>query len=219
MEALKTSAELSETLKKALTKWKETGEHPAYVSLRKTYKLVLDQVILGEDKEYEAVAVSFFVSLCETTASTKASLYFDITDGILSFLHKKEHLSVLTRQAGGDRALAWFACHVAATYARDSLHYSVEVVAIHKNLTLLLENWSGRALSSDRTPQLDVVVSHIYGDVCWEFLGCEQSSLSRYADREKVISRILDANVPLTFRKKVSDPHSIPSNLPLDLSI
>lgn len=205
-------------LRDDLDEWTATSQWSYYNCFRDTYKHLVEKVVEDEDKGFEAAALTYFTSLCEATISAKEHLFTAMLDNMLRFLHHKECLAAITQQVGGDKALAWFVCYVSANCVQKTNYYSDADGYLQKNLIRLLENWSGRQVPIACRPTLDVVVTHIYGELCWEFLGCDLARLTNHGIRDMTLDQIMSADLPLTFREKIVNPGSAPTDLPPDLS-
>lgn len=213
------SDEYRKKLRDDLAEWRNTGQWSHYNGMRDTYKHLIKKVVESEDKAFEVEALNFFTPLCEETIAANENLYTAMVDNMLRVIRDKHCVDFISQQQGGDKALAWFVCNVSANCVRETTYFSDEDDYIQRNLARLLVTWSGKELPAGRLPTLDVVVTHIYGELCWEFLGSDVGKLINYAVRDKTLNQIREANLPLTFREKIINPASVPSNLPLDLSM
>lgn len=205
---------LMKNTKKAARVWRENGKEWAFNQMKYAYSELVARLVREGSSKQDMVdyAVMLLPDVCKGFVTAKDHMYDELSSNLLIMLTTNDNLDLLLKQNNGETTLAWFCCDHSVYYARGGFY------KVASTFRQLLTRFTGKDLESDadKNPELDYVVTLLYGQACWDLYGSDPiEELNRFKLGE-LTTRFARENFPLVFKTQTSAEPSSTSNETLD---
>lgn len=205
-------------IKTQVEKWRENPTAIHFGAMLGCYSWLVEDATASEpNNNARLAALDYFATVMTAFASSRDNQYSNMFNNLLAFIPEKQCIEHILRSPEGEDALAWFCCTVASRNVFDMFATNPDEAKRERDLATLLVNWTGKPFQKKTPPQLEQVVSHLYGQTCWDMLGVDIKWPANYEGLASTVFDITMSKLPFVFKNSAEETNYSPNQPPSDM--
>lgn len=201
-------------------RWQKNPTFEHFSAMAGIYIWLAEHVAKNEtDATARQVALDFFPIVMSGFASNKGSPHSSVFNNLLQFIPQKTCIDQILKADDGETALAWFCCTQASCYVFNAPAIDLIDSQRERAFITLLENWSGKPFPKKTAPQLPLVATYLYGQLCWDLYGTECGWPLAEEALATTVFDITMSKLPFVFKENMGNAGYNPSQPPSDMVV